>query len=127
MWLMQVDHWEDSIPNQLGIPPMRLPVMSVNYTPFGIGALSLAVQFYVGCVQAGVALPRATPHSFLKVDNTYSNNVLALYNVVYVCAYCRTGSMFCLCSVKFYNYIIWMGQRICCALASTAWLLSTQT
>ena len=77
--------------------------MSVNYTPFGIGALSLAVQFYMGCVQAGVALPRATPHSFLKVDNTYSNDVLALYNVVYVCAYCHTGSMFCLCSVKFYS------------------------
>lgn len=58
---------EDSIPNQLGIPPMRSPVMSVNYTPFGLGALSLAVQFYIGCVLAGVALPRATPHSFLKV------------------------------------------------------------
>jgi hypothetical protein len=58
---------EDSVPNQLGIPPMRSPVMSVNYTPFGLGALSLAVQFYVGCVQAGVALPRGTPCSFLKV------------------------------------------------------------
>ena len=35
--------------------------------PFGLGALSLAVQFYMGCVQSGVALPRNTPHSFLKV------------------------------------------------------------
>ena len=60
---------EDSIPNQLGIPPMRSPVMSVNYMPFGLGALSLAVQFYVGCIQVGVALPRGTPHSFLKVYN----------------------------------------------------------
>ena len=58
---------EDNVPSQLGIPPMRSPMMSVNYTPFGLGALSLAVQFYVGCVEARVALPRNTPHSFLKV------------------------------------------------------------
>ena len=49
---------EDNVPSQLGIPPMRSPMMSVNYTPFGLGASSLAVQFYVGCVQAGVSLPR---------------------------------------------------------------------
>lgn len=61
---------EDNVPSQLGIPPMRSPMMSVNYTPFGLGASSLAVQFYVGCVQAGVSLPRNTPHSFLKVYNT---------------------------------------------------------
>ena len=50
-----------------GIPQMKLPMMSVNYTPFGLGALSLAVQFYVECVRVGVALPRDTTLHFLKV------------------------------------------------------------
>lgn len=52
-----------------GVPPPRLPMMSVNYTPFGLGALSLAVQFYMGCVQGGVALPGNTAENFLKVTS----------------------------------------------------------
>ena len=50
-----------------GIPHSRLPMMLVNYTPLGLGALSLAAQFYVGCVQAGVTLPSNTAENFLKV------------------------------------------------------------
>ena len=78
---------EDNVPNQLGIPPVRSPMMSVNYMPFGLGALSLAVQFYVGCVQAGVPLPRNTPHSFLKVCRILSMymNVCLLHVVVSLC------------------------------------------
>ena len=57
---------EDRFQTQ-GIPQSRSPMMSVNYTPFGLGALSLAVQFYVGCVRAGVSLPRNTAEQFLKV------------------------------------------------------------
>ena len=53
-----------------GVSQSRSPMMSVNYTPFGLGAMSLAVQFYVGCVQVGVVLPRDTTILFLKVSNT---------------------------------------------------------
>ena len=78
---------EDSVQGQLGIPPMRSLMMSVNYTPFGLGALSLAVQFYVGCVQAGVTLPKDTAHSFLKVKRTAyiaCTSLNLLYNVMYM-------------------------------------------
>ena len=68
---------EDSVQSQLGIPLMRSPMLSVNYTPFGLGALSLSVQFYVGCVQTGVALPRNTAYNFLKV-------LFCVYSCMYV-------------------------------------------
>ena len=45
-------------------------VMVLNYVPFGLAALSLAVQLYRACVVAGVQSMELIPESFLKVYPT---------------------------------------------------------
>ena len=55
-----------------GVVSTKLPVMSVNYVPFGLGALSVCVQFYRACVQEGMALPQNVPEQFLKVKEESS-------------------------------------------------------
>ena len=46
----------------------RVPTMTVNYVPFGLVSLAVAVQLYRACVAAGVDLPLTVPEKFLKVS-----------------------------------------------------------
>ena len=50
-----------------GIPPGRLPMISVNYVPIGLGSMSLAVQLYCACIQNEVEIPKHIVVDFLKV------------------------------------------------------------
>ena len=45
----------------------KLPLMVVNYVPFGLVSLSVAVQLYRACVAANVHLPPQVSEDFLKV------------------------------------------------------------
>jgi len=45
----------------------KLPLMVVNYVPFGLVSLSVAVQLYRACVVANVHLPPQVSEDFLKV------------------------------------------------------------
>ena len=46
----------------------RIPTITVNYVPFGLVSLAVAVQLYRACVAAGVDLPLTVPEKFLKVS-----------------------------------------------------------
>lgn len=60
-------HPPDRIAATKGIPPQKLPMMSLNFVPFGLGALSLAVKLYRACVDSNTPLPDHIPEDFLKV------------------------------------------------------------
>lgn len=50
-----------------GVSLSSLPIMNVNYVPFGLASQSLAVQLYRSCVQGGVRVPLNMAEVFLKV------------------------------------------------------------
>lgn len=60
-------HPPDRIAATRGIPTQKLPMMSVNFVPFGLGSLSLAVKLYRACVDSQTPLPDHIPEDFLKV------------------------------------------------------------
>ncbi len=54
-------------------PPSRVPLVSVNFVPFGLSCQALAVRMYRACLKAtppegGVELPLSLHADFLKVS-----------------------------------------------------------
>ena len=67
-----------------GIPPTKLPIMSVNFVSFGLASQALAVKLYRSCLRANprVQLPLNTHENFLKVSQSRAKSLLSHFPMV---------------------------------------------